>query len=129
MYREQSSHERSIRLGRHMCDTTSPLNICRIYHVFLIVTVIFCSGCADAVEDPEEIPNLPGQHEISEERAIEIAEMEYAENGGQDRYTTRIEKVREGYMIIIEDVPAKPGGHFVVYVSGDGRILKSMPGS
>ena len=68
--------------------------------------------------------------ETKEPDAIRVAKDEVRRRSGLSRLRVeRAERLGGRWEVVIEGVPATPGGFFVVEVSDDGRVLAFHPGS
>jgi len=64
----------------------------------------------------------------NQEKAVAVAEREVVGRGWKHFKVRDIKKSAEKWIIAIQELPAIPGGHAVIEVSTEGKVIAFYPG-
>lgn len=94
-----------------------------------LMFVVALMGCADAINQYPVTSETTDYEKISANDAIVIAEEHLKSlNVDHSNYRVKAKWYPDAWWVMYEDVVPKPGGHFVVLVSHDRKVIEILPG-
>lgn len=87
------------------------------------VIILMCSACHTGV-----VVKATDQPSISREEAASIAVKEALRRGWREVEVGSVQFARGNWLVLVEQLPAVPGGHALIEVSSDGNIIHFVPG-
>jgi hypothetical protein len=100
-----------------------------LFSLALAVVCGMSGGCGsgDTNDTTTKSPEMTAK--ITQQQAEAIAKGEAAKRGWKDLTIQHVRQEGDIWVISLERIPAMPGGHAVVKVSNEGKVVGFMPGA
>jgi hypothetical protein len=98
---------------------------CDLFILLLKAIVLLC--CVNSCSSPGHYGNAPGSR-ITREKATELAQMEISRLGWTQFTVDDVEFLAGHWEVVIWRTPATPGGFITVFISKEGKVIKTQRG-